>query len=146
MNETLHRRWPAALTALTALLYVWIGLAAHGGDRILGTAGGLLILAALAAAPRSRPAALVLLAASALPLAAATWWSIVTPVLAVLALLLGWVAVRNLSRPARMPAVLQSAAPGRVRRGGSRPPVGPGARHQPEMGNAGAHPSWPHER
>jgi hypothetical protein len=104
MNETLRRTWPAALTAIVALLYAWIGLAAHGWDQVLGIAGGLVILAALVAAQRSMPVALVLLVAGALPLAVSTWWSIVTPVLAILALLLGWFAIRNPSRRQDRPA------------------------------------------
>ncbi|MFD4873078.1 hypothetical protein ACFWOB_06880 [Streptomyces sp. NPDC058420] len=99
MNETLRRTWPAVLVAVVALLYMWIGLTAHGRDRILGLAGGPVVLAALVAAHRSVPGALVLPAAGALPLAVITWWSIATPVLAVLVLLLGWFAVRNLGRP-----------------------------------------------
>jgi hypothetical protein len=99
VNETLRRTWPAALVAVIALLYVWIGLTAHGWDRILGLAGGPVVLAALVTAHRSVPGAMVLLAAGALPLALATWWSIATPVLAVLVLLLGWFAVRDLGRP-----------------------------------------------
>lgn len=101
MNETLRRTWPSVLVAVVALLYVWIGLTAHGWDRILGLAGGPVVLAALAAAHRSVPGAMVLLAAGALPLAITTWWSIATPVLAVLVLLLGWFAIRDLGRPRR---------------------------------------------
>lgn len=99
MDEILRRTRPAALTAIVALLYAWIGLAAHGWDRILGIVGGLVILAALVAAQRSMFVALVLLVAGALPLAVTTWWSIVTPMLAMLALLLGWSAIDNLSHP-----------------------------------------------
>jgi hypothetical protein len=99
MNETLRRTWPSVLVAVVALLYVWIGLTAHGWDRILGLAGGPVVLAALVAARRSVAGALVLLAVGSLPLAVTTWWSIATPVLAVLALLLGWFAIRNLGRP-----------------------------------------------
>ena len=98
MNEKLRRTWPAVLTTMTALLYAWIGLTAHGWNQILGLAGALVIVAALTAAPRSRPAAMVLLMIGAVPLAIATWWSIVTPVLAIVALGLGWFAIRNLSR------------------------------------------------
>ena len=72
--------------ALIALLYVWVGTAAHGLDQVLGLAGGLAILAAVAVARRSRAAAIALLVVGALPLAMVTWWSIATPVLAVLAL------------------------------------------------------------
>jgi len=99
MNETLRRSWAVALTAVMALLYIWIGLSAQDNDRILGVVGGLLMLAALVMAPHSRAAALATLALGALPLAAATWWSVITPVLMLLALLLGVFAIRNLSAP-----------------------------------------------
>ncbi|WP_329316041.1 hypothetical protein [Streptomyces sp. NBC_01262] len=111
MNETLRRTWPAVLTAVVASLYVWIGLTAHGWDRILGLAGGPVVLAALVAAHRSLPGAMALLAVGALPLAVTTWWSIATPVLAVLVLLLGWFAIRNLSRPRRDTASVTTSEP-----------------------------------
>jgi hypothetical protein len=112
MTRTLRHNWAAALTAVIALLYLWIGLAAHGPDRALGIAGATLMLASLAVAPRSRLAAMVLLAAGALPLAAATWWSVVTPLLMLLALLLGALALRNLSHdaPSRTPRTIRRAA------------------------------------
>ena len=113
MDEILRRTWPAALTAIVALLYAWIGLAAHGWDRVLGIADGLVILAALVAAQRSMFVALVLLVAGVPPLAVTTWWSIITPMLAILALLLGWFAIRNFSHAGtyREPATtLESAA------------------------------------
>lgn len=97
MNDTSYRSWPTALTAIVALLYAWVGVAAHGWDRVLGIIGALLILAALVVAQRSRTVAAVLLVAGALPLAVVTWWSVVTPLLAILALLLGRLAIRNLS-------------------------------------------------
>jgi hypothetical protein len=109
MTQTLHRIWLAALTAAVALLYLWIGVSTLAGERLLGFAGGLLILAALVAAPRFRTAAVVLLAVGALPLAVATWWSIVTPVLALLALLLGWAAIRDLSRAGGVPPLKPAA-------------------------------------
>ncbi len=96
MNDTLRRTWPGVLLAVLALLYVWIGIAAHGWDRILGLGGGAFILAVIVAARRSMAGAYALLAIGALPLAIVTWWSIVTPVLAILALVLGWIAVRHL--------------------------------------------------
>ncbi len=103
MNETLRHNWAAALTAVLALLYLWVGLAAQGSDRALAVAGAILMLAALAVAPRSRPVAMVLLAVGALPLAAATWWSVITPLLMLLALVFGAFAVRDLSHPAAVP-------------------------------------------
>lgn len=99
MNKTLHRMWPSALLAILALQYVWIGTVAAGPDRLLGLAGGLIILAAVVVARRSAPAFLVLLVVGALPLGLATWWSIVTPALAALTVLLGWIAARHLRQP-----------------------------------------------
>jgi hypothetical protein len=101
MNDTVRRTWPAIGVAVLALCYLWIGATAHGWDQILGLAGGILILAAVAvaAAHRSVSAAYTLLLLGALPLAIVTWWSIATPVLAIVVLLLGWIAVRRLRAP-----------------------------------------------
>ncbi len=98
MNETLRRTWPVMLVGVVALLYLWVGIAAHGWDRVWGLGGGVIILAAVAVARRSFAAALTLLVTGALPLAVSTWWSIATPVLAILALVLGWFAIRNVTR------------------------------------------------
>ena len=54
MTGTLHRTWRIGLVVVVAVLYAWVGISAHGIDRILGLAGALLILAALAVTPRSR--------------------------------------------------------------------------------------------
>jgi hypothetical protein len=103
MNDTVRRTWPAIGVAVLALFYLWIGAAAHGWDRVLGLAGGILILVAVAVAVavarRSVSAAYTLLVLGALPLAIVTWWSIATPVLAIVVLLLGWIAVRHLRAP-----------------------------------------------
>lgn len=95
MNNVVRRNWLIALTAVTALLYLYVGVGAHGLTRLLAVLGGVLILAAIVAAARSRPLAWLLLLAGALPVAVATWWSIVTPLLAVLALLFGWMVIRR---------------------------------------------------
>jgi hypothetical protein len=57
--------------------------------------GGVLILAAIAAEARSRQLAWLLLLAGTLPVAVATWWSVVAPLLAVLAPLFGWMVTRR---------------------------------------------------
>jgi hypothetical protein len=93
MTGAIRRNWLIGLTAITALLYIYVGIGAHGLTRLLALAGGVLILAAAAA--RSRLLAWLLLLAGALPVAVATWWSIVTPLLAVLALLFGWLVTRR---------------------------------------------------
>lgn len=95
MTGAMRRNWLIGLTAVTALLYIYVGIGAHGLTRLLALLGGVLILAAVAAAARSRPLPWLLLLAGALPVAVATWWSIITPLLAVLALLFGWLVTRR---------------------------------------------------
>ena len=90
---------PMALTVVVALLYAWVGFASVGVDRAAGLLGAAAILAALAVTDRSRPAAVLLLAGGAVPLAVLTWWSVATPILALLGLLLGW--PRRRPRPVR---------------------------------------------
>jgi len=101
MNEALRRTWPVVLVTIVALLYLWVAVAAHGWDRVLGFAGGLAILAAVAVGRRYFAAAVAVLVLGALPLAVITWWSVATPVLAVLALVLGWSAIRNVHHTSR---------------------------------------------
>ena len=73
MNETLRRTWPIVLVVVVALLYLWVGIAAHGWDQVLALGGGLVILGAVAVARRSFTLAIALLVIGALPLAIATW-------------------------------------------------------------------------
>ena len=104
VRATIGRNWLAVLTAVLAASYVFLGATALGLAGVLGILGGIAILAALAASPRipARLRPLVLLVA-ALPFAALTWWSVVTPLLAILVVAIGSTA---LSRP-------RAAAPGR---------------------------------
>ena len=101
MNEKLRRNWLMGLTVALAAMYGWIGFAAQGISRLVGLLGAVLIVAALVAATRSRPAAAALLVVGALPLAVITWWSVVTPLLAAVALTVGMVAIRRVPSPAR---------------------------------------------
>jgi hypothetical protein len=90
MTRDLQQTWRTGLVVVIAALYAWVGVSMHGPDQLLGLIGAPLIVAALAVAPRSRPTATGLLLLGALPLAVITWWSVATPLLAVLCLLLGW--------------------------------------------------------
>jgi hypothetical protein len=82
-------RWRSGLLALCGAYFVFLGASAFAVPGLLGVLGGLLIWAAIAAAARSHVAAYTLLALGVVPFAIATWWSVVTPVIAVLALTLG---------------------------------------------------------
>ena len=116
MRRSLQRAWLNALTASIALLYGWAGLAAQNPDRTVGLVGAVAIMAALGVASRCRPAAIALLLLGALPLAILSWWSIVTPVLAVLCLLLGWPPPKPARRESHdQPGPLHLAAVGEDR-------------------------------
>ena len=97
--ETISRNWLAALTFVLAAFYIFLGATALGIAGLLGIIGGIAILVTLAMSSRVGPRVtrLVLLAA-ALPFAALTWWSVVTPLLAILVMAIGWPALR---RPVR---------------------------------------------
>jgi hypothetical protein len=93
-----ERRWWIGLVACCGAYYVFLGATALGIAGLLGMFGGLLIWAAVAAASFSRTAAYALLMAGALPFAVATWWSLVTPLIAAAALAIGHVALRQNAR------------------------------------------------
>lgn len=85
----------AGLTALLAVLYAYIGISSGGVDMATGIVGAVLILAALPDLGLPRWVREVMLVVGALPLVALTWWSLVTPILAVLVIVIGSVAVRG---------------------------------------------------
>ena len=90
VNPLPRHAWRMGLVIVIALLYTWIGLSAETLESIAGVGGAVLVVAALVFERRSRPTAIALLLVGAVPLAVLTWWSLVTPLLAVLCLLLGW--------------------------------------------------------
>jgi hypothetical protein len=94
--ETISRQWLAALTVVLGAFYVFLGATALGVAGMLGIGGGITILSIVALSTRipTRVASLVLVAA-ALPFAVLTWWSIVTPLLAILVVAIGSVALRR---------------------------------------------------
>jgi hypothetical protein len=100
--ETISRHWLAALTVTLGAFYVLLGATALGVAGMLGIGGGITILAIVALSSRipTRVASLVL-AVAALPFAVLTWWSIVTPLLAVLVVAIGLFALRGSARFAR---------------------------------------------
>jgi hypothetical protein len=118
-RATISRNWPATLTVVLAAFYIFLGATALGLAGVLGVVGGVAILTTIVLASRipERAKPLVLLAA-ALPFAALTWWSIVTPLLATLVVAIGWPALRRrvlfeqrtLSRSGARPVVNGRAA------------------------------------
>ncbi len=89
-----ERHLLVGMVALCGVYYVFLGATALGVAGALGVLGGLLIWAAMAATTHSHAAALALLTLGTLPFAVATWWSVLTPLVALLALVTGALAVR----------------------------------------------------
>jgi hypothetical protein len=94
-----ERHWRAGLLTVCGACYVFLGATALGPAGVLGVLGGVLIWAAVRAAPESPRTAYALLLAGALPFAAATWWSVVTPLVAVLTVAIGRGVVHHAGPP-----------------------------------------------
>lgn len=92
MNR-LKPSWTGILTTVLALLYLYVGISSRGADTAAGLIGAALILLALPDLGLSRWIRESLLVAGALPLAVMTWWSLVTPILAILVIAFGSLAV-----------------------------------------------------
>jgi len=122
-HDLLHaldeRVWRKSLVALCGAYYVFLGASALGIAGLLGILGGLLVWTALATASHSRVLALTLLTIGALPFAIVTWWSVVTPIVAVLVLVLGRSAVSVRTERRRPPPASRSATSPRSSRAGA---------------------------
>jgi uncharacterized membrane protein YfcA len=103
--QTISRRWLAALTVVLGLFYIFLGATALGVAGMLGIVGGIVIVTVVATSSRLPPrVASIALVAAALPFAVLTWWSIVTPLLAILALTIGRYVTHLGERPRRRSA------------------------------------------
>jgi hypothetical protein len=93
--NAIRRNWMAGLVAVLAVLYAYVGILSRGAVAIAGVGGAVLIAISLLdlGLPRWGREAMILV--GALPLAALTWWSLVTPVLAALVIAIGSVAARR---------------------------------------------------
>jgi hypothetical protein len=115
VRRSLARHWLAGLTVVVALYYVFLGAVALGPVGALGILGGLLIVLAVVTAARgSAILGATLLVLGALPFALLTWWSVVTPLIAALALVIGGLAVagEHSRGRSRTPAVPSPDRPG----------------------------------
>ena len=109
MIATIERAWWPGLAALVAVYYGVIGLTMGDAVGMTGLLSAVLIAAALGVRIWSRSLAGVLLCVGAAPLAVVTWWSMITPVLAVLALVCGGVSIAGTRRVARIRRVVSSS-------------------------------------
>ncbi|MGZ4395088.1 MAG: hypothetical protein ACXVZ2_06985 [Gaiellaceae bacterium] len=95
VSRTLGEYWAAGLIAVLAVSYVFLGATALGVAGVLGIVGGIVVVATLAARSRlPRHVPLLLLCAAVVPFAVLTWWSVVTPLLALLLIVIGGLTLR----------------------------------------------------
>jgi hypothetical protein len=88
------RHWTVLLAAVLALYYVFLGATALGIAGAAGVAGGLVALGLVLARGRvPRSFAIPALLVAVPPFAAATWWSVATPLVATLLVALGVAAL-----------------------------------------------------
>jgi hypothetical protein len=88
--------WTGVLTAILGGLFVFLGATSPGIAGVIGIIGGVVVLAVLVASTwLGRRVSVLLLLVAVAPFAVLTWWSIVTPLIAVLAVVLGFVAIRK---------------------------------------------------
>jgi hypothetical protein len=103
LRATVDRNWTAILTAVLALLYLFLGATALGLAGLLGILGGLGVLAVLAFRTRL-PAALglALLAVAMVPFALLAWWSVAVPLIGGLLIATGWAALKSSAQSTRV--------------------------------------------
>jgi hypothetical protein len=86
----ISRNFLYILITVLAAFYILLGAAALGRTGVLGILGGAATIALVAAAGRlQKRLAVVLLIAGVAPFAVLTWWSIVSPLLAILVIAIG---------------------------------------------------------
>ena len=92
---TVWRRWSAILTSVLGAFVILVAAPAGPATLAFGVVSGLLIAVAPWIRGGARILGPLLLLLGTIPFAAYTWWSIVTPLIAVLALIAGFVALRR---------------------------------------------------
>lgn len=93
------QHWRRGLLVVCGAYYVALGATALGVAGGLGVVGGALIWAAAGVSSRAPGVAYVLLLGGALPFAAMTWWSVITPAMALVTLLIGHGVIRSEATP-----------------------------------------------
>jgi hypothetical protein len=99
--SSVDRAWGRVLVATLGAYAVVLGATTFDVAGMLGVVGGLLTIALAVAAERV-PRALVIggLVLAVAPFAILTWWSVVTPLLALVTLAIGISMLKRRSRPA----------------------------------------------
>jgi hypothetical protein len=93
---TIGRSLLAALMFVLGAFYIFLGATALGLAGAVGISGGVVILALVASSARiPMRVGQIILVAAALPFALLTWWSVVTPLLGILVVAIGWFSIRQ---------------------------------------------------
>ncbi len=88
-GAVVRAQWTPALVVVLAVVYLAFGIVHGGALGLVGVLGAVATVACLAVRHRSRPLAAGVLVVGAVPFAAATAWTVVTPLTAALLLLIG---------------------------------------------------------
>jgi hypothetical protein len=100
------------LAITLAVIYLALGLTAFGSTGLIGVVGALVVAGLLVVRPRvDTPVTVALLLTATVPFAVTTWWSIVTPILAVLIVIIGSAAVTCVRTPGAAVEAQRSRAP-----------------------------------
>ena len=102
-GAVVRAQWTPALVVVLAAIYLAFGIVDRGALGLLGVLGAVATVAALAVRHRSRPLAAGVLVVGAVPFAAATAWTVVTPLTAALLLLIGLPFVLDRTRTTTPP-------------------------------------------
>jgi hypothetical protein len=101
LSAVVRANWTPGLVSLLGAFVVLMAVSATPlPTAAIGVAGGLAVIAAPWLSPRTKPAIIAALLTAALPFAIVTWWSIASPLVAVLALTIGLTTIRH-NRPVR---------------------------------------------
>ena len=124
VRGAIARNWPATLLGTLAAVYLSLGLTAMGTAGLLGIAGSVAVLSAIAVRTRARNLSDALLIAGAVPFAVMTHWNLVTPLSGILMIAIGLPLLRSApegtedttalpSKPSRVVLGLGRSGPGR---------------------------------
>lgn len=96
LGTFVRANWTRGLVSLLGAFVLLMAVSATPlHTAAIGVAGGLAVIAAPWLSPRTKPAIITALLMAALPFAIVTWWSIASPLAAVLALTIGLTTIRH---------------------------------------------------
>jgi hypothetical protein len=110
-SQSAHR-WQIALTSILGAYYLLLGAdALPRAAGFVGIASGLAVWGALRLATHSHRLAVAMLTVGALAFSIVTWWSVITPIIALLILVIGRGALTSHGPHPRQRVPVRSPAP-----------------------------------